>query len=125
MHEDVCTSADQATTSHFVVATAGHEDVAEVIEVAFQVGDVPGNHRIVDVTCVDGHVGEMLEDSVGDSEVLGHPSGLTKLIHLHVLLSVGRFHAGSRRFGDIHGLDPMESGVLLIRKCCKSVRMMR
>lgn len=108
VHEQVCTNADQATIAYFIVATAGHEDVTKVVGVAFQVGDVPVNHRIVDVACVGGHVGEMLEDSVKDSEVLGHPSGLTKLIDLHVFLSVGRLHANSQRFGDIHVLDPME-----------------
>jgi hypothetical protein len=43
VHEDICTNADQATISLFVVVTAGHEDVVEIAEVASQVSDVPIN----------------------------------------------------------------------------------
>lgn len=107
VHEDICTNANQATISNFIVVTAGHENVVEVAGVVSQVSDVPINQRVVDVARVDGHVGEVINDSVEDFEKVRQWIRLFVWLEWHAVL-IESLHANSQRFGDIDVFDPLD-----------------
>jgi hypothetical protein len=80
-----------------------------------QVSDVPVNERVVNIACVDSHVGEMTKDVVKGPENLRHSFRLSTIFSWHEEYLVNGFHAVIKRFGDVHVLDPLNKELRSVR----------
>jgi hypothetical protein len=112
VHNNICTHANQGAITHFIITTAGHENVVEVARVASYVSDVPVNQRVVDIVCVDSHVGEMSKDVMEGSENFRHSFGLSTIF---IVFFANGVHAVVEAFGDIHVLDPLDKKLRNVR----------